>query len=252
MTERRPSPMRQILAEKTERWQTAKQQNGKPIDGVAALFDLYRSHQTELFAVETFASGAIAAAGYRRDSTLPYEEAIAKNRDYLGHAAEVLDQSGLLSLQTTAEKASIGHIDHWTDVDYLVLMLGMISRPDIFGGANYFDNEIRGVIRWHEHYNPDILNGHNLTNEERRPHYLAFADDYLKVLAYRKTTPVATHVALLDAQESLSCDAETVVARALGARVCYPALIKVSADLHDSTLDPGRRTQMEHLQSLGA
>lgn len=196
---------------------------------------------------DTYVNAAVTSAGYRRDSTLSREEAIAQNTDTALIIADQLAENGLISPEKTIDAVALGYIPSWEQSDYLQFFFGVMARPDVA----YID-DIADEMRTSHGYNLEIFNNHELPNEERFPHYQGLATHFWETVQQVPHRPINAMIESFDRTMTLGGRAEEQLALAMGTRILQPVLLAETTSFISASISPELREHYQRLAELNA
>lgn len=196
---------------------------------------------------DTYVNAAVTSAGYRRDRMLSREVAIAQNTDTALLIADQLVDNGLLEPEKTIDAVALGYIPSWEQSDYLQFFFGVMARPDIV----YIDDIADEMHSSHD-YDLAIFNNHQLTNEERFPHYQGLTAHFWEVVRQVPHRPIDTMIESFDRTMTLGGRAEEQLALQMGVRVLQPILLRESTNFTQADISPELKAHYTQLNALGA
>ncbi len=179
-----------------------------------------------------YISTAISSAGHRREPELRapggIPEAIRRNNitGSLILRELVETSSSLLEPGNVMAPTELGHVEGWSDLDYLGFYFAWLSGLSEEGAVWYFD-QLRDPS-YAEVFAPAA--DRTLTNTERWPAYRAFTEIAIAKVDQARNSPDRVRspgcrvlVQLVDVDESLGCRAETLFAEIQGLDVIAPS-----------------------------
>lgn len=196
---------------------------------------------------DTYVNAAVTSAGYRRDSTLSREGAIAQNTDTALLIADQLADNKLLDHEKTIDAVALGYIPSWEQSDYLQFFFGVMARPDVV----YID-DIADEMRSSHDYDLTIFNNHQLTNEERFPHYQSLTTHFWEVVSQVPHRPIDTMIESFDRTMTLGGRAEEQLALEMGTRILQPVLLAETTSFIGASISPELREHYQRLAWLNA
>lgn len=245
MSGRIPTIYRSTLAECTVDW---RQRGTNPVD---AYIDFLERLGKDAGNYEDYISTAITAGGYKRDATIPYADVVAKNSDYAFAMADELHRQGQLNVHETLDAVALGKTG-WRQRDYLLFFFNAMARPIVRSKESPEYNLLQSIFTTPEQYDAEVFNNESLPNEERYPHYSAFAYEYWQRISALDIAPIDRTVRVLDWDRTLGGRAEEELAKHIGIRVATPHLIQTSCDFSALSVSDELRTHMQQLTNLGA
>ena len=164
-----------------------------------------------------YVSMAITSAGWRRDHSLPLDEAIARNGRLAAYVLAGLARHAAPRTHPTEVMlpTELGKVRGWADSDYLLFCfawLGGLSASATRWLESQLSEPIYAPIR-------RAADDRSRSNDERWPHYRLLAEALLTNLALAEARPDGKRadgsqflLQLVDTGQSLGCRAETIYA----------------------------------------
>ena len=196
---------------------------------------------------DTYVNAAVTSAGYRRDSTLSREEAIAQNTDTALLIADQLAENTLIEPGKTIDAVALGYIPSWEQSDYLQFFFGVMARPDVA----YID-DIADEMHSSRGYDLAVFNNHEIPNEERFPHYQGLTTHFWEVVQQVPHHPIDRMVESFDRTMTLGGRAEEQLAREMGTRILQPVLLAETTSFIGASISPELREHYQRLAWLNA
>lgn len=196
---------------------------------------------------DTYMNAAVTSAGYRRDSTLTREEAIARNTDTALLIADQLAENELIEPKKTIDAVALGYIPSWEQSDYLQFFFGVMARPNVA----YID-DIADEMRTSHDYDLEIFNNHELSNEERFPHYLGLTAHFWETVQQVPHHPIDRMIESFDRTMTLGGRAEEQLAIQMGTRILQPVLLTETTSFIGASISPELREHYQRLAWLNA
>lgn len=183
---------------------------------------------------ETYCSTSITSGGHARDSSLAMQDIIASNTRLASDLAEQLAQDRQITAASTIEPVFVGKTG-WDQAEYMRFWMAVIGGFEIPKGfsASNIDNLRAACLAAESEHEVDIANMISANSaEDRAIEYFKQAQAYSGLVHVLGASPVRQLVRMIDTEQSLGAQAESVFARLIGTSVKRISLVR-PADLED-------------------
>jgi hypothetical protein len=205
--------------------------------------------QLHLSTPKVYVSTAITSAGFRREKSLLFEEAIARNNQTASLILGSLASTGSpdINAESVMAPTELGRVPAWGDTDYLAFYFTWLSGISVDGAA-WLEGRLADAV-----LAPIIAatNRREQSNDERWPFYQKFVEVLLTTVASaaarrggRSREASSILLQLVDTSESLGCRAEQMYAEVRG-------IDRVSVTLGDGLAEP-LATHIQELRAMRA